>query len=125
MSSLQSAVHCPTYLQSVVHLFSIGESGAEMKEFYVDIMFVNNASGNATLLYDEFNMVRDRTVLLGDPYRMRSTLRTTVSPSYTIRSVKMYTREQYYLNGNPSYNVTPSIGAPGPMHIVYITDGRK
>ena len=96
-----------------------------MKDFYIDIMFINNASGNATLLYDEFDVVRDRTVLLGDPYRMQAILRTTVSPSYNIKGVKMYSREQYYLNGNPSYNFTPSVGKPGPMHMVYITDGRK
>ena len=96
-----------------------------MQEFYVDIMFVNNASGNATLLYDEYGFTRDRIVLLGDPYRMRAILRTTVSPSYLISAVKMHTRDEFYLNGNPTYNFTPSIGAPGPMHMVYITDSRK
>lgn len=93
-----------------------------MKDFYVDIMFVNNASGNATLVYEEYSLVRDRTVLLGDPYRMKAILRTTVSPSYNIKAFKLNTREEYYLNGNPYYNFTPSIGAPGSMHMVYITD---
>ena len=96
-----------------------------MKEFYVDIMFINNATGNATLLYNEFDKTRDRTVLLGDPYRMKSILRTTVVPNYEIKAYKMFSRQQYYLNGNPTYSFTPAIGSSGAMNIVYITDGRK
>ena len=96
-----------------------------MKDFYIDILFINNASGNATLLYEEFNVLRDRTVQIGNPYRMKAILRTTVSPSYNITSINVYNRAQYYLNGYPSYHFIPSIGTPGPMQMVYITDGRK
>ena len=96
-----------------------------MKDYYIDILFINNASGNATLLYKEFDVIRDRTVLLGNPYRMKAIVRTTVSPSYNISATKMYSRDQYYLNGYLAYPFTPSIGKPGPMHMVYITDGRK
>ena len=96
-----------------------------MKEFYIDVLFINNASGNVTLLYEEYSVVRDRTVLLGDPYRMKAILRTTVSPSYNITAVKLYSRDQYFLNGQQVYKFQPSIGKPGPMHMVYITDGRK
>ena len=96
-----------------------------MKDFYIDILFINNASGNATLLYEEFNVLRDRTVLLGSPYRMKAILRTTVSPTYNITAINVYNRDKYYLNGYLSYHFIPSIGIPGPMHMVYITDGRK
>ncbi len=103
----------------------LDEKGGEMKDFYVDIMFVNNATGNATILYDEYEKTRDRIVLIGDPYRMRAILRTTVAPNYVLKAYKMYTKQQYYLNGKETYAVQPSIGESGPMSYVYITDGRK
>ena len=96
-----------------------------MKDYYIDLMFINNASGNATIQYYEYANTRDRIVVYQGSYRMHSILRTTVIPNYLMKANKQYSKQQYYLNGNAEFQFTPTIGMEGPMHIIYITDARK
>ena len=105
-------------------LYFPGELSGELKQYYIDVEFTNNASGHASIIYEEYGKPRERVVYTNTTYRMTAIVKTSVKPVFALTAKEYGKQNVYYLNGQTSYTVEPS-EHEGDTNIVYITDAGK
>ena len=100
---------------------SPGEMGGENKLYYINIDFINLASGNASVQYKEFEDDRERVVFAGTQYTVDVVVMTTQRPEFNMVAREWHKNVEYFLNGQHSWLI-PGSEFKGERHVIRITD---
>jgi len=100
---------------------SQGEMGGESKIYYMNIDFINLASGDASIQYKEFEDDRERVVFAGTQYTVDVVVLTTQRPEFNMIARQYNANKDYFLNGQPSWTIQGS-EFKGERHVIRITD---
>ena len=95
--------------------------GGENKLYYINIDFINLASGNASVQYKEFEDDRERVVYAGTQYTVDVIVMTTQRPEFNMVARQLNKEIEYYLNGQHSWLIQGS-EFKGERHVIRITD---
>ena len=95
--------------------------GGENKLYYINIDFINLASGNASVQYKEFEDDRERVVFAGTQYTVDVIVMTTQRPEFNMVARELNKETEYFLNGQHSWLIQGS-EFKGERHVIRITD---